>query len=194
MHTAARFLDRYDGNAAAFISASLSSCGSFPLHPANANQSSGVNINEDSVKAFFDLKLKKKYKYISYKISGDNTDIIIEDAVEKCTYDEFVDSLPEDECRYYIFDFEYDFNRGEGPRSKILLLVWYVAQFSAAVLLICECRAPECAKTKNKMLYAASKAVLKKKFEGIFAEVQCTDTSEASYDYVLDKIGRVAGG
>lgn len=83
-----------------------------------------MNVNEDAVRAFFDLKLKKKYRYISYMISEDNKDVVLEDAVQQCTYDEFVEKIPDEECRYYVFDFEYDLNRGEGSRSKILLLIW----------------------------------------------------------------------
>lgn len=60
-------------------------------------------------------------------INDEATDVVLENAVESCTYDEFIENLPEDDCRYYVFDFEYDLHRGEGPRSKVLLLVWFVS-------------------------------------------------------------------
>lgn len=49
-------------------------------------------------------------------------------------------------------------------------------------------RSPDTAKIKHKMLYASSKDALRRKLDGIFSEIQCTDLSEVSYDFVLDKV------
>lgn len=49
-------------------------------------------------------------------------------------------------------------------------------------------RSPDTAKVKQKMLYAASKDALRKKLDGIYTEIQCTDLSEVSYETVLDKV------
>jgi cofilin len=38
------------------------------------------------------------------------------------------------------------------------------------------------------MLYAASKDALRKKLDGIYTEIQCTDLSEVSFEAVLDKV------
>ena len=75
--------------------------------------------------AFQDLKLKRKYKYIVYKLSEDNANIVVEKAAEQATYDEFVHALPKSECRYAIFDFEFE-KPGEGQRHKICFYAWYV--------------------------------------------------------------------
>lgn len=38
------------------------------------------------------------------------------------------------------------------------------------------------------MLYASSKDAIKRKLDGIFTEVQCTDSAEISHEAVLDKV------
>ena len=69
------------------------------------------------------MKLKKKYKFIVYKLNGDNSSVVVEKAAETATYDEFVASLPKGECRYAVFDFEYE-KPGEGQRNKICFFAW----------------------------------------------------------------------
>ncbi len=49
-------------------------------------------------------------------------------------------------------------------------------------------RAPDTAKIKQKMVYAASKDALRRKLDGIYTEIQCTDLAEVSHETVLDKV------
>jgi len=49
-------------------------------------------------------------------------------------------------------------------------------------------RAPDNSKTKQKMVYASSKDAIRRKLDGIYTEIQCTDLSEVSYEFVLDKV------
>ncbi|KAI8946626.1 hypothetical protein F4801DRAFT_53465 [Xylaria longipes] len=41
---------------------------------------SGANVSQECISAFNDLKLAKKYKYIIFKLSDDNREIVIEEA------------------------------------------------------------------------------------------------------------------
>jgi len=136
--------------------------------------SSGVGVANDAIEAFQDLKLRKKYRFIVYKMNDAMTEIIVEKTVADAQYDDFVKSLPAAECRYCVYDFQYD-TSGEGVRNKILFYVW----------------SPDNSKIKQKMLYAASKDALRKKLDGIYTEIQCTDLSEVSYETVLDKVTRM---
>ncbi|KAJ3214225.1 cofilin [Clydaea vesicula] len=136
--------------------------------------SSGVGVNDQAVSVFQDLKLKKKYKYVIYKIADNSTEIVVENTVEEASYDDFVKSLPENECRYGVYDFQYEVPN-EGQRNKILFYTW----------------SPDTGKIKQKMLYAASKDALRKKLDGIYTEVQCTDLSELSYEAVFEKVTRM---
>ena len=85
--------------------------------------SSGVAVADECLQVFQDLKLKKKYKFIVYRLSQDNSRIEVENLVEASDYDNFVEQLPKEECRYAVFDFEYNTN-GEGVRNKICFYTW----------------------------------------------------------------------
>ncbi len=136
--------------------------------------SSGVGVRDEAIEVFQELKLKKKYKYIIYKLSDDNKEIVVEKTVDDANYDSFMTSLPADECRYCVYDFQYE-TSGEGIRNKLLFYVW----------------SPDSARIKQKMLYASSKDALRRKLEGIYTEIQCTDLSELAHDFVLDKVTRM---
>ncbi|KAI9095928.1 hypothetical protein DFS34DRAFT_594941 [Phlyctochytrium arcticum] len=148
--------------------------------------SSGVGVQDSAVEAFQDLKLKKKYRFILYKINDTNTEIAVEKTVENADYEAFVTSLPADQCRYCVYDFQYD-TSGEGIRNKILFYVWNKGESAKFTYR----RSPDTSKIKQKMLYAASKDALRKKLDGIYTEIQCTDLSEVSYETVLDKVTRM---
>jgi hypothetical protein len=85
-------------------------------------------VHEDCIKAFQELKLGKKLKYVIYTLSTDNKEIIVEKKSHSSDYDEYLAALPEDDCRWAVYDFEY--NTNEGTRNKILFYAWYAA-FSA---------------------------------------------------------------
>ncbi|KXS13008.1 actin depolymerizing protein [Gonapodya prolifera JEL478] len=135
---------------------------------------SGVDVDSECLNVFQDLKLKKKYAYIVYKLSDDMKQIVIDQAVEKGTYEEFIKSLPKDDCRWAVYDFVY--NTSDGERHKILFYSW----------------SPDTARIKSKMVYAASKDALRKKCDGVFTEIQCTDLSEVAFQTVHDKVNRMS--
>lgn len=64
-----------------------------------------------------------------YRLSEDLASIVVDKTAEKVgSYDEFVAELPENDCRYAVFDFEYEKVAGEGLRNKILFYVWYASR------------------------------------------------------------------
>ena len=86
-------------------------------------QASGIKVSDACVDKFQELKLGKKIRYVLYKINNENTEIVVEtDAPSSGTYEEFVNALPTDDCRYAVFDFEY--TQDGGVRNKILFVVW----------------------------------------------------------------------
>lgn len=135
--------------------------------------SSGISVDDACITAFQDLKLRKKYQYILYRLSDDLATIVIEKAVEDkgTSYDDFVAQLPDNDCRYAVYDFEFE-KPGEGTRNKICFYVW----------------APDTAKVRQKMVYASSKDALRKKLVGIATEIQATDYAEVSHASVLDRV------
>ena len=135
--------------------------------------SSGVGVNDDCITEYQNLKLGHKLRYIIFRLSDDNREVIVENTAQPdATYDQFVEGLPKDDCRYAVFDFEYQVDGGQ--RNKLLFVVW----------------APDTAKIKSKMLYASSKDNFRKKLVGIGVEIQATDLSEIDQQEVLDKVLR----
>ncbi|KAL1923301.1 uncharacterized protein VTP21DRAFT_8281 [Calcarisporiella thermophila] len=135
--------------------------------------SSGVAVNGQCLEVFQSLKLRKTSKYIIFSLSPDFKEIVVEKTGENASYDEFVEMLPPNECRYAIYDFEYE-RPGEGTRNKICFYAW----------------SPDTSKIKQKMLYASSKDALRRQLVGIGAEIQGTDHAEVSYEAVLEKVLR----
>ncbi|KAF9547811.1 cofilin [Mortierella hygrophila] len=134
---------------------------------------SGVKALPICVDTFQELKLGKTLKYIIYKISDDLKSIEVVKQSEDADYDNFLKELPEDDCRWAVYDFAYKTPDG-GDRNKIIFFSW----------------SPDNAKIKPKMLYASSKDGLRKSLNGIAAEIQGTDYDEVALETVLDRIRR----
>jgi cofilin len=135
---------------------------------------SGVGVADDIITKFQELKLGHSLRYIICKLNSNSTEVVVEKSgAPSATYQEFLQELPSDDCRYAVYDFEFSLEDG-GKRNKILFVLW----------------APDSAKIKNKMLYTSSKADLKKKLVGIATEIQATDASEIDYNAVLEKVSK----
>lgn len=65
--------------------------------------------------------MEHKLKYIVFKVSEDKTEIIVEKASDNSDYEAFLADLPKDDCRYAIYDFDYE---EEVKRNKILFYTW----------------------------------------------------------------------
>lgn len=143
------------------------------LSMAGLQQSSGVAVSQECLAQFQELKLGKKIKYIIYTLNQNNTEIVVAKTSTSSSYDDFIAELPPAECRYAIYDFEYE-KGDEGKRNKICFFTW----------------SPDDAKIKQKMVFASSKDALRKALVGISSEIQGTDFSEVSYETVLEKVSR----
>eukprot|EP01001_Neometanema_parovale_P000824 NODE_10933_length_570_cov_144.400447_g10655_i0.p1 GENE.NODE_10933_length_570_cov_144.400447_g10655_i0~~NODE_10933_length_570_cov_144.400447_g10655_i0.p1 ORF type:complete len:155 (+),score=57.77 NODE_10933_length_570_cov_144.400447_g10655_i0:51-467(+) len=134
------------------------------------SSASGVVASDECVHTFNDLKLKKKYRFVTYKIDGGN---IVPDVLgtdRSVTWPEFVKTLP-NEPRYVIFDYDFKTNEAQ-PRdcNKIVFLNWV----------------PDSSGVKLKMVAASSKEAIRKKFEGVL-EHQANDIGDADESYILAK-------
>ena len=135
---------------------------------------SGVGVSDEFITKYQELKLGKSLRYIVYKLNEDNTSVVVEkSAPASASYADFVKELPPNDCRYAVYDFEFNVEDG-GKRNKIVFVLW----------------APDSSKIKPKMLYTSSKADLRKKLVGIATEIQATDASEIDYEAVLEKASR----
>ncbi|KAL8232568.1 hypothetical protein R6Q57_002346 [Mikania cordata] len=134
-----------------------------------ANAASGMAVNDECKLKFLELKSKRNYRFITYKII-DQQVIVDKIGGHNETYDDFTNSLPADECRYAVFDF--DFTTDENcQKSKIFFIAW----------------SPESSKVRMKMVYASSKDRFKRELDGIQVELQATDPSEMSFDIIKSR-------
>ncbi|KAF5317553.1 hypothetical protein D9619_013164 [Psilocybe cf. subviscida] len=137
------------------------------------DEASGVAVNPDCLKEYQALKLGKTHKYIIFTLNKGLTEIVVEKTSTEKDYDKFLEDLPEAECRWVAYDFEFE-KEGAGKRNKIVFLSW----------------SPDDAKIKQKMVFASSRDALKRALDGVAIELQGTDFSEVAYEAVLDKANR----
>ncbi|ERN04762.1 hypothetical protein AMTRI_Chr07g79610 [Amborella trichopoda] len=133
-----------------------------------ANSASGMAVNDDCQQRFLELKAKRSYRFIVFKIEEKIQQVTVEKiGMPNDTYDDFAASLPPNECRYAVFDF--DFVTDENcQKSKIFFIAW----------------SPDTSKVRSKMLYASSKDRFKRELDGFQVELQATDPSELSMDII----------
>ncbi|KAF8856309.1 cofilin/tropomyosin-type actin-binding protein [Acephala macrosclerotiorum] len=148
---------------------------------------SGVQVDNDCIKQFNELKLGKSIKYIIYKLSDDFNNIVVEETSSDKDWDNFREKLVNAKTknkqgkegkgpRYAVYDFEYDLASGEGKRNKITFIAW----------------SPDDAGIGPKMTYASSKDALKRALNGIAAEVQANDEDDIEYNTILSKFNKGA--
>ncbi|PIN24589.1 Actin depolymerizing factor [Handroanthus impetiginosus] len=131
-----------------------------------ANSASGMAVRDECKLKFLELKAKRNYRFITFKIVGQ--EVVVDKLGEPGeTYADFTASLPSDECRYAVFDFDFITNEN-CQKSKIFFIAW----------------SPDTSKVRMKMVYASSKDRFKRELDGIQVELQATDPSEMSLDII----------
>lgn len=80
-----------------------------------------------------EMKWKKVYRYIVFKID-EKSKLVTVDKVGSSgeSYDDLAASLPEDDCRYAVFDFDF-VTVDNCRKSKIFFIAWYVTLFSCFI-------------------------------------------------------------
>ncbi|XP_047332944.1 actin-depolymerizing factor 2-like [Impatiens glandulifera] len=136
-----------------------------------ANAASGMAVHDECKLKFMELKTKRSHRFIVYKIEEKQKQVIVEKVGEPSQgYDDFTASLPADECRYAVYDF--DFMTPENvPKSRIFFIAW----------------SPDTSRVRNKMIYASSKDRFKRELDGIQIELQATDPTEMGLDVITSR-------
>ncbi|KAK6942928.1 Actin-depolymerizing factor homology domain [Dillenia turbinata] len=136
-----------------------------------ANAASGMAVHDDCKLRFLELKAKRTYRFIVFKIEEKQKQVIVEKLGEPGqTYEDFTACLPADECRYAIYDFEF-LTEGNVPKSRIFFIAW----------------SPDTSRVRSKMIYASSKDRFKRELDGIQVELQATDPSEMGLDVIKSR-------
>ncbi|KAF9623933.1 hypothetical protein IFM89_006660, partial [Coptis chinensis] len=68
-----------------------------------ANAASGMAVHDDCKLKFLELKTKRQFRFIVFRIEEKIQQVVVETVGEPdATYDEFTASLPANECRYAV--------------------------------------------------------------------------------------------
>ncbi|KAI9174475.1 hypothetical protein LWI28_017888 [Acer negundo] len=128
-------------------------------------------VHDDCKLKFLELKAKRNYRFIVFKIEEKIQQVTVEKLGEPNeSYDDFTASLPADECRYAVYDL--DFTTAENcQKSKIFFVAW----------------SPDTSRIRSKMLYASSKDRFRRELDGVQVELQATDPSEMTFDIVKSR-------
>jgi len=143
------------------------------------SSSSGAKVSQDCIETYQNLKLRKQLKYIIYKLDQNMCEIVVDKSSDAAglsgeeAHEKFIADLPEDGCRYVVYDFEYELGGGEGKRNKIFFVSW----------------SSDNAKIREKMVYASSKDALKRALVGFAVEIQAADFSDVAHVAFLEKVG-----
>ncbi|XP_035699099.1 cofilin-like [Branchiostoma floridae] len=129
----------------------------------------GVKVTDEVISAS-DEVIRHKYKYVTFKLE-DHDNVIVDTKVESSTYEEFQASLPSDDARWSIYDFDYK-NREGQDCNKLILFGW------------CP---DEGAKITTKMLYSGSTEEIKKKFPAT-KNYGANHRDDLNFDKVRDTI------
>merc|ERR1739838_708093 len=135
---------------------------------------SGVQVKDDLILKYDETKIKNTNKYLIFKITDDKKFITIDcEGAPDATFDDFCAALPDDDCRYAVFDTPITTKSG-AEANKMMFVSW----------------SDDNAPIKKKMLYASSKLALKACLKGLVEDFQAT----CKGDLVLKDLQAKAGG
>lgn len=86
-----------------------------------------MGVADESKTTFLELQRKKTHRYVVFKIDESKKEVVVVEKTGNPTesYDDFLASLPDNDCRYAVYDF--DFVTSENcQKSKIFFFAWLV--------------------------------------------------------------------
>ena len=87
----------------------------------NNLQASGVTLSNEVLETY---KKANTWKYIIFGLVKNGTEIGVINSSLSEEYDDFLGEFPEDDCRWAVYDLEYD--SGEGKRTRRVFYQWCV--------------------------------------------------------------------
>ncbi|PPS17834.1 hypothetical protein GOBAR_AA02755 [Gossypium barbadense] len=149
-------------------------------------------VTDECKNSFMEMKWKKVHRYIVFKID-EKSRLVTVDKVGGPgeSYDDLTASLPIDDCRYAVFDFDF-VTVDNCRKSKLFFIACYQSKFSSlkqqpTTMAMAFKMSPAASRIRAKMLYATSKDGLRRVLDGISYEVQATDPTEMGIDVIKHK-------
>lgn len=129
---------------------------------------SGISLSDDAVNLFYLMKAKSTYRWALWRVDDAGSTVVICAVGDKASgYADFLAALPDSDCRYGVFDYQYTAADGQ-IMNKLVFFNW----------------APDSARVKSKMMYASTKDFFKGHLEGISAEFQASELDEITEEEV----------
>ena len=127
----------------------------------------GIHATDEHIELYNKLKINKEYRCIIYGLNDARDEIKVFGTYGRdYTLEKLSQDLPANECRYVLYDFEFQtFENPPRDTSKLLLISW----------------APDYAPIKVKVPFAATISEIRSAFTGIQKLVEASDKS------ILDK-------
>ncbi|KAG8370413.1 hypothetical protein BUALT_Bualt14G0114300 [Buddleja alternifolia] len=120
---------------------------------------------------YMELQRKKVYRYVIFKIDEKKKEVVVEKTGSPAeSYEDFTACLPENDCRYAVYDFDYVTSEN-CQKSKIFFIAW----------------SPTTSRVRSKMLYATSKQTFRRELQGVHFEIQATDPTEMDLDVIRER-------
>ncbi|KAK4144100.1 uncharacterized protein C8A04DRAFT_28219 [Dichotomopilus funicola] len=164
---------------------------------------SGIRINPECVTAFAELSKERKHRYIIYKISDDQQEVVIDsigarDSARELElgweqlWEEFAQKLKtakftwhtgatsERGPRLAVFDVPFSLP-GEGDREKIVLISWSSDDAFGSIA------------GKGKMAYSLAKPVLANAFGSSVIEIQINDEADLNWTNIKNAASKGKG-
>ncbi|XP_071724673.1 actin-depolymerizing factor [Rutidosis leptorrhynchoides] len=136
-----------------------------------ANASSGMGVSDQSKSTFLELQRKKVHRYVIFKIDEKKKEVVVDKIGGPAeNYQDFSSSLPENDCRYAVYDFDF-VTSDNCQKSKIFFIAW----------------SPSTSRIRAKMLYATSKDRFRRALEGVHYQIQATDPTEMDIEVIRER-------
>lgn len=133
---------------------------------------SGIAVSDDAINLFYYMKAKSAYRWAMWGVNSNGSEIVIVDVGGKdSNYQEFVEKLPENDCRFAVYDYQVTNSEGR-VFQKLVFLSW----------------SPDTASIRTKMMYASSKDFLKSHMEGLAVELQVSDKDDITEDDIHEHV------
>jgi len=141
---------------------------------------SGVDVADECVEVYNEMKSSFKYRYITYTINREQDAVVVADtlptskeesgASPEQKYASFLKVLEKDyaDCCYALYDFEHT----QQAYSRVILILW----------------TPNNARPMSKMLYSSTYDALRRELPGVYRYVVGEDTDEIKWDVIVSKL------
>ncbi|PNW81008.1 hypothetical protein CHLRE_07g339050v5 [Chlamydomonas reinhardtii] len=140
---------------------------------SNKTSMSGISVSDQCVAIFNHIKTKSAYKWVTFKVNDAGNEVVVDQlGAADSSYEQFINILPENNCRYGVYDYAYLNADTNQTVNKLVFVHW----------------ASDTATTKNKMMYASTKDFLKSYLDGLGAELQATDTKELAESEMRERV------